>query len=77
MSHSQGIGTNTICPICGNNFSCHTRGKPKTYCSDDCRNIFKYINALERLVLKVNFNGKSSNHLKADLFQLANKLKCN
>lgn len=77
MCISRGNGTNTKCPICGISFNCYTRGKPKIYCSDNCRNVFKYFNALESSLNKVSFVGKSSNMFKGDLFRLANNLKCN
>ncbi len=76
MSNSQGNGTNTTCPLCGTKFNRFTRGKPKTYCSDNCRNVVKFFNALENSLNNVNFINFSSNHFKGDLFRLANNIKC-
>lgn len=76
MSHSQGNGTNTFCPMCGKPFNRHTAGKPKTYCSPECRNLYKYYSALEDTLKKISFNGKSGNRFKGDLFRLANTITC-
>jgi len=62
------------CPICGNNFNPHTAGKPKTYCSDECRNYFKYKNALEKILLSLHPTQEAKKVIKGDMFRLCNLL---
>ncbi len=72
---TSAIGTNTKCPICGTPFNCFTAGKPKTYCSDLCREFNKYYNAVEDRLLKINFyDNKARKSLKSDLWALSNKI---
>jgi hypothetical protein len=62
------------CPICGNTFNPYTAGKPKTYCSDDCRNYFKYKNALEKILLTLKPTREAKKVIKGDMFRLSNLL---
>ena len=60
------------CPICGNDFIPYTAGKPKTYCSDNCRNYNKYKNALEKSLLVLRPTKEAKKIIKGDMFRLAN-----
>lgn len=71
------IGTELKCEVCGTSFINLSKTKPRTYCSDNCKDFSKYQHAMERCLIKINFNGKSSNMVKGDLFRIANNIKCN
>lgn len=71
------IGTEYSCPICGSLFINKNRGRAKEYCSDNCRNFNKYLNAMEReLLLIKGFNGYSPNKVKGSILRVANLIKC-
>jgi len=61
-----------LCPICGKEFIPFTSGKPKTYCSDNCRNYQKYKNALEKTLLALVLTKESKKLIKGDMFRLSN-----
>jgi len=62
------------CPICGNEFNPFTAGKPKTYCSDNCRNYQKYKNALEKSLIALRPTKEAKKIIKGDMFRLSNLL---
>ncbi|MDQ7046762.1 MAG: hypothetical protein Q9M39_03760 [Sulfurovum sp.] len=73
------IGTDltidSICRICGGKYKQSAKGRFKEYCSDDCKNYFKFLSALDRTLSKINFS--DFNHIKSiktDLFGLVNCL---
>lgn len=67
------IGTETKCPICGSIVIQSGKGKPKEYCSESCRNFQKYLDAMERELIKIKFNDSQSAKLvKSDLWRKAN-----
>lgn len=76
MCNSKRIGTIYICPICGNDFKQSSKGRTKKYCSSNCKNLVKYLNAFENCLSNVSFVGKYSNIMKGDIFRLANTIKC-
>lgn len=61
-----------FCPVCGVEFVPFTRGKTKTYCSDNCRDIPKFMTALQNRLLLVKPSVRSKKLLAGDLFRLAN-----
>lgn len=63
------------CPTCGIEFNEFTRGKPKTYCSDNCRDYFKYYNALEKTILAIEADTSHSKMIIGDMFRLANTFR--
>lgn len=65
----------TNCPICGNKFDDFSLTKPKTYCSDECKNYNKFKNALERVLLKLRPTKEAKKLIKGDLFRLSNILR--
>ena len=70
------IGTKTYCPICGAVVIQSGKGKPRDYCSDNCRDTFKYINALERNLNKIDFKNKDcAKQLKGDIWSVSNLIK--
>lgn len=60
------------CPICSTEFNEFTNGKPKTYCSDDCKDYYKYKNALERILIKIKPHINDSKLIRGDMFRMAN-----
>lgn len=76
MCSSKCIGTDLICPVCGASYVNVNKGRTKEYCSDNCRDFTKYLNAMERALLKINFKGKTANFTKGQLFRIANNIKC-
>lgn len=65
-------------------YSCSTCGtpievdsvttKPKIYCGDNCRDYFKFKQALERSILKLCATSDASRVIRGDMFRLANLL---
>jgi len=76
MIDNKPIGTNSKCQVCGHDYENTTKARPKQYCSDNCRNLNKYLHAMERTLLKVDFTGFKANHLKGDIFAIANIIQC-
>jgi len=62
------------CPTCGKEFIPYTAGKSKTYCSDNCRNYYKYKNALEKSIIGLQVTKEAKKLIKGDLFRLSNLL---
>ena len=65
---------NSFCHICGNEFSDSSFYKPRSYCSDNCRNYFKYKNALERCLINLNPTIEAKKIIRGDMFRLCNSL---
>lgn len=76
MCKGSHIGTEYKCPICGTSFVNSLKGKPRIYCSDNCRDLNKYLNAVEDKVLNVSFdNSFCSKQLKGQVWRIANLIK--
>lgn len=73
---SNSFGTDLICPICGAVYQNQKKGRTKDYCSDNCRDVNKFLSAFETRLFKVDFKGSYSNSMKSRLFLLANNLVC-
>lgn len=63
-----------FCPVCGTEFVPYTRGKTKTYCSDNCRHYSKFKTALEKSISQLKPTSKASSLIRGDMFRLANLL---
>lgn len=70
------IGTKTKCTVCGTEFLLESKFRPREYCSDNCRDLIKFLNAFERNLFKLNFKEDYSNQLKSRLFLIANNIVC-
>lgn len=64
----------TFCPVCGTDFIPFTAGKPKTYCSSNCRDYMKYKNALEKVIIALRPTKEAKKIIKGDMFRLSNLL---
>jgi hypothetical protein len=69
------------CFICGSpiiknelGFRCSI-GRPKTYCSDYCRDFQKYFIAMQKSLSKISLDYSHKRQLRGDLFRVANSLK--
>lgn len=76
MCKTNNIGTVLKCPVCGDSYVNINKGRTKDYCSDYCKDFTKYLHAMERALLKINFKGKTANFTKGQLFRIANNIKC-
>lgn len=70
------IGTKTKCLVCGTEILSQSKFRPREYCSDNCRDLIKFLNAFERNLFKLNFKEDYSNQLKSRLFLIANNIVC-
>lgn len=64
------------CIICGSSMSCFSSsygGRPKDYCSLDCRNISKHLRLFESSLDKIELTDKAKKALKARLFRICNQ----
>jgi len=77
MCKTISIGTELKCDVCGMPYINLSKSKPRSYCSDNCKDFMKFKNAMERNLLKIDFQGKTANQTKGDLFRMANLIKCN
>ena len=50
-------------------------GRPKNYCSDDCRNYLKYFNAMQKSLEKIDLDDKHKRKIRGDMFRVANTIK--
>lgn len=64
----------SFCHTCGHSFSDISIYKPRSYCSDNCRNYFKYKNALERCLINLNPTIEAKKIIRGDMFRLCNSL---
>ena len=62
------------CSVCGKNFVPFTAGRPKIYCSNNCRNYYKYKNALEKSLIALRPTKEAKKIIKGDMFRLSNLL---
>ena len=57
---------------------CCSFGRPKTYCSDHCRNYMKYFVAMQKELDLIDLDDKHKCKIRGDLFRVGNALKlCN
>jgi len=67
--------TNNICPICGTIYSLETRGRPRTYCSPNCRDTHKYLDAFVKCLDAVSFRSQDSiKSMRGRLFNIVNHM---
>ncbi len=64
----------TQCHVCGNTFDDESIYKPKSYCSDNCRNYMKFKNALERTLLLLRPTKEAKKVIRGDMFRLSNSI---
>lgn len=65
----------TSCKVCRKKHFQKFGGRYKEYCSDNCRNYFKYLSALDKTISSIHFKDMDSiKSIKSDLFGLVNGL---
>lgn len=65
----------TSCKVCHIKHFQKVSGRYKEYCSDNCRNYFKYLSALDSSLSKINFHDLDAiKSVKSDLFSIVNSL---
>ena len=62
----------TECRICGKSVQQGTSCRPSEYCSKECREANKYLNAFKRCIHKIEFTEKYRKQLRGDLFSWIN-----
>lgn len=50
-------------------------GRPKTYCSDNCRDYLKYFNAFQKSLSKIVLDDEHKRKIRGELFRVSNTLK--
>lgn len=50
-------------------------GRPKTYCSDYCRDYLKYFNAFQKSLSKIVLDDEHKRKIRGELFRVSNTLK--
>lgn len=72
------------CLVCGHitpqvytttRFGNFVSGRPRTYCSDHCRNFMKYFNAMNKELDLIDLDDKHKRKIRGELFRVANTLK--
>lgn len=70
------IVTKTKCLVCGTEFVSKSKFRPREYCSDNCKDLMKFLNAFERNLYKLDFKEDYPNQMKSRLFLIANNIIC-
>jgi len=63
------------CEVCGSEIVEVGKGRPKQYCSPDCRDFSKYMTQVSGLVHKIRFGTKKASTIRGDFFRLANAVR--
>ena len=50
-------------------------GRPKTYCSDHCRDFIKYFNAMVKELDQIELDDEHKRKIRGDMFRVGNSLK--
>ncbi len=67
--------TINTCPVCGQHLSEQERGRPKQYCSKECRDLNNYMIATRNALMKVNFRPKKKSEMIGEIFRMANEFR--
>jgi len=65
----------TKCPVCGHHLSAQKRGRPKTYCSKECRDLGNFLLATRNTLMKIDFTQAKKKEMIGEIFRLANEFK--
>lgn len=74
------IGTRTMtvnCLMCGACLKGPFVGRVPDYCSKECRELRKYLNAASRCLEEVRFDTEKAKHLRGELFVMFNQVNAN
>lgn len=62
------------CVICGNDILKKSKFRPASYCSDSCRDYYKYKNAVEKILINMKPTSECRSVIRGDMFRLSNIL---
>jgi hypothetical protein len=51
------------------------KGRPKTYCSDHCRDFTKYFNAMQKELDQIELDDEHKRKIRGEMFRVGNSLK--
>jgi len=51
------------------------KGRPRTYCSDNCRDFNKFYDAMERNLARIQFSTESAKEMRGKFFRTRNDIK--
>lgn len=72
------------CLVCGKpinqnyvltSYGYELKGRPKTYCSDHCRDYMKYFNAMNKQLDLIELDDEHKRKIRGELFRVGNSLK--
>lgn len=67
------FGTESFCSVCGDLIIQTGKGRTREYCSNHCKDYFKYKNALEKCINNIHFfSSNNASLIKGDIFRMAN-----
>lgn len=64
-----------ICTVCGNEIPGPFKRRVPEYCSDNCRDYLKFMNAAEKRLGEMRLTAKSVSQLRSELFTLSNQVR--
>lgn len=71
------IGTKSLdvsCTVCGTTIEGPFRGRIPEYCSKECREFRKYLNAASRCLMYIRPDSSHKKRLRSELFTLSNQI---
>lgn len=73
---SIGTKRNSVnCTVCGAEVRGPFHGRIPEYCSKECREFRKYLNAAARSMMAIQFDAEHLSKTRSELFTLSNQLK--
>ncbi len=61
------------CNTCGHSYE--STSHRSLYCSEDCGSLFKYMNAVESLLIKIKLTDASARSIKSNMFGVSNIIR--
>lgn len=67
--------TRRVCEFCGKEFDSSGLGRPRLYCSGDCRNAAKYLSVFVNTINRIDFSSAAGKMLRGELFAISKSIK--
>lgn len=64
----------SFCSTCGHEILKKSKFRPAFYCSDNCRDYYKYKNAIEKILISIEPTSECLKVIRGDMFRLSNIL---